>query len=126
MDTILIEALEFYAFHGVPDAEQEVGHRYCVDLRLQVDTHLAGHSDRVEDTVNYAQVADCAIQVGVRERFRLIEALAERIASVVLERFPPVQSVTVRVRKPLPPMNAIAGAVGVEILRGRESAVRQQ
>ena len=36
-DTILIQELEFYAYHGASDQEQVVGHRYVVDARLTVD-----------------------------------------------------------------------------------------
>jgi dihydroneopterin aldolase len=120
MDTILIEGLEFYGFHGVPDAEQTIGHRYLVDLRFKIDTRKAALTDRVADTVDYADVAAVLLDVGREERFRLIEALAQRMADALLMRFPSIVSVALRLRKPLPPMNAIAAAVGIEIVRSRD------
>ncbi len=119
LDVISIDGLEFYAFHGVPDAEQAIGHRYKVDARLSVDTRQAGISDDVADTVNYADVADLLISVGTASQFRLLERLADRMASAVFERFVQVQAINLRVSKPLPPMNAIVASVGVEITRYR-------
>ncbi len=117
-DTIFIEQLEFYAYHGASDEEQTVGHRYSVDVSLKVDTRTAGHSDNLADTVNYSRVAKRVVAIGTSEQFRLLEALAQRLADVILDEFP-VQSVQLRVRKIRPPMNVIADAVGVEIERER-------
>ena len=119
LDVILIQGLEFYAFHGVPDAEQTIGHRYVVDARLGVDTRVAGQSDDVDDTVNYAHVAAALLKIGTGTQFRLLERLAAQMVSAIFVRFAPVQSITLRVRKSLPPMNAIVAAVGVEITRQR-------
>lgn len=119
LDTISIKGLEFYAFHGVPDAEQTIGHRYRVDARLSVDTRQAGASDDVADTVNYADVAATLIAVGTGSQFRLLERLANRMTAAIFEHFVQVQAVNLRVSKPLPPMNAIVASVSVEITRQR-------
>ncbi|HZO89503.1 MAG TPA: dihydroneopterin aldolase [Chthonomonadaceae bacterium] len=118
-DHILINGLEFYAYHGASDHEQTVGHRYLVDVCLAVDTRPAAASDRLSDTVNYSRVAKRIVQVGTEEQFRLLEALVGRLAEVILAEFPAVQSVRLRVQKVFPPMNAIAASVGVEITRRR-------
>ena len=119
MDTIFVEQIEFYGYHGASDEEQSVGHRYAVDVELRFDVRRAGQTDRLEDTVNYSRVAKRIAAIGASEQFRLLEALAERISSVILEEFP-VESIRLRVRKIRPPMNVIAAAVGVEIERARQ------
>lgn len=118
MDRIFIESIEFYGYHGATDEEQCIGHRYAVDVELYFDTRRAGRTDNLADTINYSQVAKRVVAVGVGEQFRLVEALAERIAEVVLREFP-IEGVKLRVRKIRPPMNVIAAAVGVEIERRR-------
>jgi dihydroneopterin aldolase len=118
LDTIFVEQIEFYGYHGASDEEQSVGHRYSVDVELRYDIRKAGGTDRLEDTVNYSRVAKRVAALGASEQFRLLEALAERIAAVIMEEFP-VESVRLRVRKIRPPMNVIAAAVGVEIERER-------
>jgi dihydroneopterin aldolase len=118
-NSILIDGLEFYAYHGASDPEQVVGHRYLVDVRLSVDTRLAAASDRLTDTVSYSRVAKRIVQVGTEEQFRLLETLAGRLADMIFAEFPPVQALCLRVRKMCPPMNAIVASVGVEITRRR-------
>lgn len=118
MDKILVEQIEFYGYHGASDAEQSVGHRYAVDVELRMDTRPAGRSDDLRDTVNYSSVAKRIVAIGTGEQFRLLEALAARLAEAILSEFP-VESVRLRVRKISPPMNVIAATVGVEIERNR-------
>jgi 7,8-dihydroneopterin aldolase/epimerase/oxygenase len=118
MDRILIESIEFYAYHGASDAEQSIGHRYSVDAELRFDLRAAALTDDLAKTVNYSAVAKRIVAVGTTEQFRLIESLAERIAQVILAEFP-LESIKLRVRKIRPPMNVIATSVGVEIERSR-------
>lgn len=119
-DQILIRGLEFYGFHGASDEEQTVGHRYQVDVTMWMDTRKAEENDDLHDTVNYAEVAYRIVEIGTKKQFRLLEALAGRCADQILTEFPPVLAVRLRVEKIIPPMNAIARSVGVEIMRKRE------
>ena len=118
MDTIFVEAIEFYGYHGASDEEQSVGHRYAVDVEYQIDTRPAGRSDDLAETVSYSQVAKRVIAIGTVQKFRLVEALAAAIAEALLAEFP-IAAVKLRVKKIRPPMNVIAAAVGVEIERRR-------
>jgi|FaiFalFF_MnMetaG_3_1042247.scaffolds.fasta_scaffold00325_4 dihydroneopterin aldolase len=119
VDQLFIEGIEFYGYHGVPDAEQQIGHRYRVDLVLELDLSLAGHTDQLEQTVDYGAVARLVQQIGSERSVRLMETLAERFAQAILERFPPVQRVHVRVAKRLPPTGTIVEMAGVAITRSR-------
>lgn len=117
-DTIFVEAIEFYGYHGASDEEQSVGHRYAVDVTFTLDTRTAGRTDDLTATINYSHVAKRIVAIGTSEQFRLLEALAARLAEALLAEFP-MDSVRLRVRKIRPPMNVIAQAVGVEIERRR-------
>ncbi len=126
MDAILISALEFYGFHGASDEEQQVGHRYRVDIRLMLDTRPAAATDDVTDTVNYAEVAATVLRIGTTHRHRLIETLAHIMISTIFAEYSRVEGVKIVLRKMLPPLNAIVESVGVEIARSREQAVDTQ
>jgi dihydroneopterin aldolase len=69
-------------------------------VRLEVSE--AARSDRIEDAVDYREVADCVREVSDGGPFHLLEALAGAVADAIVERFP-VEHVRVRVRKPAPP-----------------------
>lgn len=121
-DTIRIEALEFYGYHGASDQEQSVGHRYQVQVRLEVDTRTAGETDRLADTVSYSRVAKRLVEEGTQRQFRLLEALAAHMIATIFQEFIMVNAVQLRVDKMCPPMNAIVASVGVELYRVRETA----
>lgn len=95
---ILVElhALEIFGRHGVTDEEREHGQTFLFDIQLEVSD--AALSDRLEDAVDYVQVAECARSVSDAKQFALLEALAATAADEIVARFP-VARVRVRVRK---------------------------
>ncbi len=121
MDRIVIHGAHFYGRHGVRDEERRVGGRYTVDVELTFDLARAGASDDLRDTISYSDVYRAAREIVEGTSFHLIEALAERIATMVLSRFP-AQTVLVRVKKEPPPVSGIIDYAGVEIVRERAQA----
>jgi len=115
-DRILIQGIQFHGHHGVREEERKLGQRFVVDVDLRLDLAPAAGADSLAATVDYEQVCGIVVEVGTREQFNLLEALASRVASTLLERFP-VQQVTVRVTKPSPPIPGLVGGVSVEITR---------
>ncbi len=118
MDSVVIEAIEFYGYHGASDEEQCVGHRYAVDVELLWDTRRAAETDNLHDTINYSAVAKRVVQIGTTVQCRLLETLAGRMADALLAEFP-AETVRLYLRKPRPPMNVIAESAGVRIERSR-------
>jgi 7,8-dihydroneopterin aldolase/epimerase/oxygenase len=95
--TVELSGLEVYGRHGVLEEEHREGRTFLYDLRLDVtDSAL---SDRIEDAVDYRDVAACVREISDGRRFHLLEALAAAIADALVERFA-VERVRVRVRKP--------------------------
>lgn len=114
MYTVYVRDIEFYGYHGVPAEERFVGHRYRVDLEMEVSGR-ADETDHIDDTVDYAAVAQLVTTLGQEQRAHTVERLARLIGEKILETFPQVQTVAVRLGKPLPPAPIIAGEAGVEI-----------
>jgi dihydroneopterin aldolase len=117
-DTIEIRGLRVMGRHGVFAAERAQPQPFVVDLVLQVDLRAAGASDALDDTVDYGAVAAMVGDIIVDGSVRLIETLAERIATQVLT-VDRVTQVRVRVAKPEAPIDADFETVAVEITRGR-------
>jgi dihydroneopterin aldolase len=91
-----LHGLELHGHHGVLEEERQAGQRFVYDVELEVGDR--GASDRLEDAVDYREVAAAVLEVNARQ-FRLLEALATAVADTQVERFP-VERVQVRVRKP--------------------------
>ena len=96
MTSIELHGLDVHGFHGVLDEEQRQGQRFLFDLRLEV-VHPA--ADRIEDTVDYREVAACVREVSDGRRFHLLESLAAAVADELIARFP-LRRARVTVRKP--------------------------
>ena len=120
-DRILLERIAVMARHGVFPEEAQVPQRFLLSLDCRLDLGPAGRSDALADTVSYADLAALAARVATKQRFRLIEALAERIAAEALAAFPPIEAVTVRVDKPDAPMPVDVAGIAVEITRRRDA-----
>ena len=112
--------MTFHAFHGVSELERESGQRFEVDVELVLDLSLAGRTDLMEHTLDVRDVYDTVEEVVIEGNFKLIEAMAQRIADVIFDRFS-VGEVMVRVTKPYAALGGIAKGVEVEITRYRET-----
>ena len=119
-DWIHLEGMAFYGYHGADPAEQQLGQRFIVDLSVAYDLRRAGETDDLQDTVNYAQLYRLTRDIVEGPSCRLIEAVAARLAAVVLDRTP-VAAVRVRLHKPeVPIKGSILAAAAVEITRWRD------
>lgn len=103
-DNIRIEGIEFHGFHGVPAEERALGHRYTVNVELDLDLAEAGRSDDFRLTVDYAHAARIVLEIGTGPSVQLVETLAERMAARLLEEFPTVKAVSLEVAKVHPPV----------------------
>lgn len=116
---IELAGLVVFGRHGYLEEERRLGQRFLVDL--WVDVHgPATDTDRIEDTVDYRRLAELVREVfGGRERL-LLEGLAGAVADGIVERFPAVERVRVRVRKPDVVLDPPVDYAAVTVERRRE------
>ena len=97
--TIELRGLVVFGRHGYLEEERRLGQRFLVDLRVDVRGE-APATDQIEDTVDYRRLAGIVREVFAGPERLLLEALAGAVADGIMERFPAVEHVEVRVRKP--------------------------
>ncbi|ATH95560.1 dihydroneopterin aldolase [Bacillus glycinifermentans] len=119
MDKVYVEGMEFYGYHGVFEEENKLGQRFRVDLTAHLDLSEAGKTDRIDATINYAELYKLCKEVVEGEPVNLVETLAETIAGRVLKQFQTVQECTVKVIKPDPPIPGHYKSVAIEMTRKR-------
>ncbi len=117
--TIEISGLSLYTHHGVSDAEREVGQRLMLDLRLEVGETDATVTDRVEDTVDYAEVCQLVALIAQQRSHRTLERLCSTIAERLLADYE-LEGVWVKATKPEPPIALPVDEVSVEVWREAE------
>jgi len=114
--TIEISGLSLFTHVGVTAAEREIGQRLLLDIRIDVGDCDATITDRIEDTIDYAQVCEAANLVAQQRSYKTLERLCTAIADRLLERFEAV-AVWVKAAKPEPPLPLPVGEVSVEVWR---------
>jgi dihydroneopterin aldolase len=112
--TIEITGLSLYTHHGVGEAEREVGQRLIFDLSFEVGECDATVTDRVEDTIDYADVCQQVALAAQERSYRTLERLCSAVADRMIERYG-AEAVTVRATKPEPPIPLPVDEVSVEI-----------
>ena len=117
MGVIRIKNMEFYGYHGVSSAEKTLGTRFQVDLELFTDTASPARNDDLSLTINYERVYEVVSDFLTKDKFHLIETLAERLVDKIYNRFSP-RGVRVRVRKMSPPIPGHIGFIEIETKRG--------
>lgn len=118
-DRISLTGISATGFHGVFPEERRDGQIFIVDLELSADLKLAGESDDLTKTINYASVSVLVVEEITGEPLSLIEALAHRISNRVLGEFPLINSILVTVHKPDAPIGINFKDISVTIERSR-------
>lgn len=104
MDRINLSGLRVYAYHGVLPEEKEKGQEFILDITIWLDTLPAGLSDELDKTVNYAKMAEEAVNAFTSQRFNLIEAAARKVSRTLIGKFELIREIEVTVNKPNAPI----------------------
>ena len=112
--TVEIVGLSVYTHHGVEAAEREVGQRLIFDVEFELAQCDALVTDRVEDTVDYADVCQQVYLAAQERSYRTLERLCSAVADRLIDRYG-AESVTVRAAKPEPPIALPVEEVAVEV-----------
>jgi 7,8-dihydroneopterin aldolase/epimerase/oxygenase len=119
MDHLRLQNMTFYGPHGVHPHERELGRTISVDVDLSLDTRVAGETDDLDAALDYSRVYGLVRDTQAAHPYKLLEAIAEAIAKRLLQEFPGVVELTVRVRKREPSVGGWLDFAEVEITRGR-------
>lgn len=114
MSEIILENMEFHAFHGCMEHEKNIGNTFLVTVKIDIDTTQAGTSDSLEDTLNYQLIYD-VIRTEMGIRSNLIEHLARRIVDAVMDQFEQIKSVKLKLTKLNPPLGAKVESVSIKL-----------
>ena len=101
--TVEVVGLSLYTHHGVEEAERQVGQRLGFDLSFELADCDATVTDRVEDTVDYADVCQQVALAAQERSYKTLERLCSAVADRMIDRYG-AESVTVRATTPGPPM----------------------
>lgn len=105
--TIEINRLRIHARHGVMDQEYTVGNTFEISLSLETEIKPDAYADdNLTGTINYASITDIVKQE-MKIPSALIENVAYRIKTAILNAYPDIQHGSVKVAKLLPPISNV-------------------
>ncbi len=119
LNIVRIKNAVFYAYHGALADEQSLGGKFEIDVEMHCDLSAAAESDSLKKTVDYEKVYAFIQSTVLAKKYHLIEALANTLARGLLREFYNIEIVTLRVRKPHPPVKGVVDYVEVEITQHR-------
>ena len=103
MGKLILKDIRVYAFHGCMEEEDLILRVYIVNLEVETDMHEPAYSDLLEDAVDYV-LLNSIVKEEMLIRSRLLEHIAKRIIDRILNQFPMVKNVEVKVAKQNPPI----------------------
>ncbi len=116
-DEIHIDGLEIFAHHGVYPEETRDGQTFYVNGILYLDTHGAGKSDVLGNTVDYGEVCHF-INSWMRENTcLLLEAVAWKLSAAILLRYQMLAALDLEIVKPSAPIGLPFEAVSLKVHR---------
>ena len=112
VDKIVLEDIKVYAFHGCMEEETKIGSDYVVNLSVKTDLGIPAESAQLEDAVDYVGLLKI-VNEEMEINSKLLENVAERIVSRILQTINAVSEVEVKVAKQNPPINGNISAVSI-------------
>ena len=103
MGTILLEGMEFFAFHGCFKEEQIIGTKFIVDLQIGANLSISENSDHLKDTIDYVGLYNC-VKREMEQKSHLLEHVSKRILTAIQNDFPAIDSIKFKIAKINPPM----------------------
>lgn len=116
MNQIIIKNFKVYAYHGVHDFEKEQGQCFFFDLVVDVPNIF---TDDIEKVVSYSEIMKKVKDVAVKNKFNLIEKLANEIIKCLFSCFKEIKVVDIVVKKPDAPIKEEFDYVAVRMKKER-------
>ncbi|WP_240488914.1 dihydroneopterin aldolase [Labilithrix luteola] len=114
-----MRGIRFRAHHGVTRAERGLAQDFIVDVDMDLPVSVLPRRDELRQVFDYDKVSTVVVGEGTSGSYRLLETLAQRLASRLLEETPAL-SATVEIRKMAPPTTASVEQVSVEVRLDRQ------
>jgi 7,8-dihydroneopterin aldolase/epimerase/oxygenase len=100
--TVILSKIGFEGRHGASAAERRTTRRFEVDVEIDTSLERAEASDRLADTLDFRDIAEAVVSIGVGEPHHLLESLARRMVNALQARAPGAR-IRLELRKLAPP-----------------------
>lgn len=120
MGRIKLENIRVFANHGCLREETKIGSDYRVDLEIKANLETSATTDNLSDTVDYV-LLNRIVKEEMSVPSDLLETVAKRIITRVLNELLLVEKVTVSVSKINPPIGGDVEMVTINMTEKRKN-----
>lgn len=113
-----LDGIRFRGRHGASRAERGLLQDFVASAELELPPSSLPRSDSLKGVYDYGKLSDIVVAEGTASSCRLLETLAERLITRILEESPAL-SVTVRITKFGPPTAASVDSASIELTGSR-------
>lgn len=117
MDKLTIKDLEVFAYHGVFPEEKKLGQKFLISTELLLDMREAAISGDLTKSVHYGELSHALENEFKKESYDLIETAGEKLTTYILEHYPMVSQVKLKIKKPWAPIMRSMDTVAIELTR---------
>lgn len=117
MDRIILKGLPVGCVIGTLPEERTAPQTLFFDMQLCGDFSRAGRTDDLNDAVDYTAVERCVKEYAAGTSFYLLERLTYACGQKLLDEFPLLDRVTLRIRKPDAPVESESVELEVTLAR---------
>jgi len=110
--TILVNGIKCYAYHGCLEEEARIGGNYVIDVELTTNFSVAAETDNLNETIDYCDVARI-VQEEMAIRSKLIEHVGKRIHDRMWSELKGLKAIKLMVTKISPPIQGSVASVSV-------------
>lgn len=115
---VILEGLEFHAYHGIYPHERSSGNKFEVDIEVETQFSASAFHDDLSGTVDYEDLY-ALVKDEMEKPSKLLETVGHAIAVKTLETFPNAISVAVTISKFNPPIGGVCRKATVSVNRTR-------
>ena len=118
MDTINLNNIRVYAYHGCLPEETKIGSDYRVDISVDANLDISAKSDELSDTVDYVHL-NKIVKEEMAIASKLLEHVAKRIIDRIFSELEMVKKAKVKVAKVNPPLGGDVEDVNITLSKKR-------
>jgi len=119
LDTINLNNIRVYAYHGCLPEETKIGSDYRVDISVDANLDISAKSDELSDTVDYVHL-NKIVKEEMAIASKLLEHVAKRIIDRIFSELEIVKKAKVKVAKVNPPLGGDVEDVNITLSKKRD------
>ena len=112
-NSIKLNNLTFFAFHGVNEHEIHEGQNFNLDLIISY--YLSDSGDNISNTIDYIDLYHIIKNTVTQKRFNLLESLGDELISDIKNKYKSIYYIKINIRKPSIKADSNKDFINVEI-----------